>query len=183
MSGFEGALDIQKKTAHALEQERPDLLKRRQDWFDGQLDLDPARLVFIDETGLSTKMLRLRGRALCGERCRSTIPHGHWKTTTFSGADWMEFNIVCPHIQYMRTDGLIYRATGHPFLAIRIFVAKMPDYARYTARLRSVAKSGIARQFRRRVILEWAVCRPAALARRYGRSKRLPASRPDSNSS
>lgn len=39
-------------TAHALEQERPDLLKRRQDWFDGPLDVDPARLVFIDETGL-----------------------------------------------------------------------------------------------------------------------------------
>jgi hypothetical protein len=41
-------------------------LKRRQEWFDGQLDLDPARLVFIDETGLSTKMSRLRGRALRG---------------------------------------------------------------------------------------------------------------------
>lgn len=51
-----------KKTAHAMEQERPDHLKRRQDWCDGQLDLDPARLVFIDETGLSTKMSRLRGR-------------------------------------------------------------------------------------------------------------------------
>jgi transposase len=79
-------LDIQKKTAHALEQERADLLKQRQDWFDGQLDLDPAKLVFIDETGLSTKMSRLRGRALRGERCRSAVPHGHWKTTTFTGA-------------------------------------------------------------------------------------------------
>jgi transposase len=69
-----------------LEQERPDLLRRRRDWFDRQLDLDPARLVFIDETGLSTKMSRLRGRALCGQRCRSPIPHGHWKTTTFTGA-------------------------------------------------------------------------------------------------
>jgi hypothetical protein len=39
-----------------LEQERPDLLKRRQDWFEAQFDFDPARLVFIDETGLSTKM-------------------------------------------------------------------------------------------------------------------------------
>jgi DDE superfamily endonuclease len=54
--------------------------------FDAQLDFDPARLVFIDETGLSTKMSRLRGRAPCGERCRSPIPHGHWKTTTFTGA-------------------------------------------------------------------------------------------------
>jgi transposase len=69
-----------------LEQERPDLLKRRRDWFNGQLDLDPVRLVFIDETGLSTKMSRLRGRSPCGERCRAAIPHGHWKTTTFTGA-------------------------------------------------------------------------------------------------
>ena len=61
-------------------------MKRRQDWFDGQLDLDPATLVFIDETGLSTKMARLRGRAPRGERCRAGVPHGHWKTTTFTGA-------------------------------------------------------------------------------------------------
>ena len=54
MSGCEGAAGHSKKTAHALEQERPDLLKRRQDWFDGQLDFDPARLVFIDEASLST---------------------------------------------------------------------------------------------------------------------------------
>jgi hypothetical protein len=39
-----------------LEQERPGLLKQRQEWFDDQLDLDPERLVFIDETGLNTKM-------------------------------------------------------------------------------------------------------------------------------
>ncbi len=42
--------------------------------------------MFIDETGLSTKMARLRGRAPRGERCRAGVPHGHWKTTTFTGA-------------------------------------------------------------------------------------------------
>jgi len=31
-------------------------------------------------------MARLRGRSLKGERCRAAIPHGHWKTTTFTGA-------------------------------------------------------------------------------------------------
>ncbi|MER8422087.1 IS630 family transposase, partial [Mesorhizobium sp. M1329] len=77
---------FKKKSAHALEQGRLDILKRRRDWFDGQLDLDPAKLVFIDETGLSTKMARLRGRAPRGERCRAGVPHGHWKTTTFTGA-------------------------------------------------------------------------------------------------
>lgn len=49
-------------------------------------ELDPQRLVFIDETGASTKMARLYGRSLCGQRCRAPIPHGHWKTTTFTGA-------------------------------------------------------------------------------------------------
>lgn len=55
-------------------------------WFDGQTDLHPDKLVFIDETGASTKMARLRGRAPRGERCRASVPHGHWKTTTFTAA-------------------------------------------------------------------------------------------------
>ena len=72
----------QKKTAHANEQDRPDILKRREEWFDGQLDLDPERLVFIDETWASTNMARRHGRCQRGERLRSGVPHGHWKTTT-----------------------------------------------------------------------------------------------------
>jgi transposase len=42
--------------------------------------------VFIDETWASTKMARTHGRAPRGERLRSPIPHGHWKTTTFVAA-------------------------------------------------------------------------------------------------
>jgi hypothetical protein len=42
--------------------------------------------VFIDETGPSTKMARLRGRAKRGQRCRAAVPHGHWQTATFTGA-------------------------------------------------------------------------------------------------
>ena len=75
--------DREKKTAHAAEQDRPDVLKRREDWFEGQLELDPARLVFVDETGATTNMARLRGRAPKGQRLRAGIPKGHWKTTTF----------------------------------------------------------------------------------------------------
>jgi transposase len=58
---------------------------RRQAWFESQLDLDPARLVFLDETGATTKMARRHGRARRGERLRASVPHGHWKTTTFIG--------------------------------------------------------------------------------------------------
>jgi transposase len=57
----------------------------RENWLDDQDDLDPERLIFIDESGLSTKMARLRGWAPKGERCRAAIPHGHWKTITFVG--------------------------------------------------------------------------------------------------
>lgn len=45
--------------------------------------LEPDRLVFIDETGTTTKMTRLRGRCLKGRRLRSKAPFGHWKTQTF----------------------------------------------------------------------------------------------------
>ena len=58
----------------------------RQAWRAAQPNLDPARLVFIDETGASTKMARLRGRSRRGTRCVASVPHGHWKTTTFVGA-------------------------------------------------------------------------------------------------
>jgi transposase len=75
---------VQKKTAHAAEQDREDVREARQAWFDGQLDFDPDKLIFIDETGASTKMARLRGRSRRGERCRAAVPHGHWKTTTFT---------------------------------------------------------------------------------------------------
>ena len=61
-------------------------MKKREAWFEGQIDLDPGRLVFVDETGADTRMARLRGRAPKGERCRASVPHGHWKTTTFTGA-------------------------------------------------------------------------------------------------
>ena len=72
-----GAGSRSKKTAHASEQARPDVAARRQAWFDGQPEFDPERLIFIDESGASTKMARLRGRAPRGERCRAALPHGH----------------------------------------------------------------------------------------------------------
>jgi transposase len=58
------------------------VLRRRKAWFEGQLDLYPERLVFIDETWTSTKMARSHGRCRKGQRLRMGLPHGHWKTTT-----------------------------------------------------------------------------------------------------
>jgi transposase len=94
----------EKKTAHASEQERPDVVKRRQAWFARQLDLDPDRLVFIDETWASTNMARRHGRAPRGQRLRMSVPHGHWKTTTFI-AGLRNTGMVAPFV----IDGAVNR--------------------------------------------------------------------------
>jgi transposase len=46
----------------------------------------PERLIFIDETGTTTKMTRLRGRARLGQRLKMKAPFGHWGTQTFIAA-------------------------------------------------------------------------------------------------
>ena len=51
-----------------------------------QPKLKAPRLVFIDETAVTTKMVRHYGRAPRGERLVSSVPHGHWKTLTFVAA-------------------------------------------------------------------------------------------------
>ena len=58
------------------------MAERRAHWHE-QLAAEPvAALVFVDESGANTKMTRLRGRALGGERLLARIPHGHYQTST-----------------------------------------------------------------------------------------------------
>ena len=57
-------------------------MKQRRDWFACQLEFDPSRLVFIDETGASTNLSRKSGRCRRGRRLRAALPHGHYKTVT-----------------------------------------------------------------------------------------------------
>ena len=57
-------------------------MKQRRDWFARQLEFDPSRLVFIDETGASTNLSRKSGRCRRGRRLRAAVPHGHYKTVT-----------------------------------------------------------------------------------------------------
>jgi transposase len=65
----------------------------RQCWKAGQAGLDPRRLIFVDETGTSTKMVRTHGRCRRGQRLIGKAPFGHWKTTTFTAG--------------LRCDGLV----------------------------------------------------------------------------
>ena len=61
------------------------MASRRAAWLKTQAALDPARLLFIDETGVTTKMARRYGRAKRGQRCGAWVP-GQWNTTTLSVA-------------------------------------------------------------------------------------------------
>ena len=77
------------KTLLASETDRADVVRARRVWRDHRqpwMKKRPERLVFIDETGTTTKMTRLRGRARKGQRLRMKAPFGHWGTQTFIAA-------------------------------------------------------------------------------------------------
>jgi len=71
---------------HASEQDRPDVQADRALWREGQGNLDPARLIFLDETGVNTRMARRNGRCLIGERLICKEPLIGWKAMTFVAA-------------------------------------------------------------------------------------------------
>jgi transposase len=70
----------------AGERDRPDVARRRAQWVKYQDRVDPARLVFIDETWTRTNMAALRGWAPRGSRLIGKVPHGRWRTMTFLAA-------------------------------------------------------------------------------------------------
>jgi len=94
---------------HATEQDRADIAAARSEWRDNQPTLDPARLVFIDETWIKTNMTRPMGRAERGKRVVGAVPFGRWHTLTFL-AGLRHDGIVAPCV----FDGAI---NGELFLA------------------------------------------------------------------
>jgi hypothetical protein len=71
------------KTLFASEQDRPDVALARPLRAAGQADLDVTRLVFVDETGTTTSMVRTHGWGRKGQKLLGKTPHGHWMTQTF----------------------------------------------------------------------------------------------------
>lgn len=107
--------DAQKKVLKATEQQRPDVAQRRAEWRVWQCGIDPARLIFIDETWVKTNMTRLRGRAAEGERLVCHVPHGHWKTTTFLAALRVS-GLTAPLVVDGAINGELFRGWGEQHL-------------------------------------------------------------------
>jgi transposase len=78
-----------------VERKRDDVVRARRRWVREQGLLDPAHLVFIDETAVTTNMLRLNGWSPRGERLIGDVPMGHWETVTFI-AGLRQTGIVAP---------------------------------------------------------------------------------------
>ena len=73
------------------------------------IPMDPARLIFIDESGAKTNMTLLYGRTFGGERLVDYAPHGHWSTTTMIGALRVNGVGACMTLEGA-LDGLAFRA-------------------------------------------------------------------------
>ena len=105
-----------KKALHAAEQDRPDVAATRAALKADQPKLKASRLVFIDETAVTTKMVRLYGRAPRGERLVAKVPHGHWKTLTLIAALRVD-GVTAPYVIDGAMDGPAFIAYVEQVLA------------------------------------------------------------------
>lgn len=90
-------------------------MRRRKRWLRASRRLDPARLVFIDETWIKTNMAPIRGWGPKGERLLGFAPHGRWHTLTFLAA--LRINALTePCVVEGPINGVIFRAYIEQFL-------------------------------------------------------------------
>lgn len=106
----EGAgVDSKKKTLIAAEQKRADVAEARADWKATQGQIDPDRVIFIDETWAKTNMTRTYARSDRGTRVIEEVPNGRWETTTFIGAIRAS-GFIAPLVVEGAINGAIFKA-------------------------------------------------------------------------
>lgn len=82
----EAGAAAEKKSLHAVERDTEANLKRREEFVARIQSIPPERLIFLDESGITTSMTRLYARGTGGKRIREATPGGHWKIMTILGA-------------------------------------------------------------------------------------------------
>jgi transposase len=78
-------LPLKKKTPHASERDTPEVREQRREFAEEVGPIEPKRLVFVDETGVTTAMTPAYGRAPVGERVEATAP-ASWESVTVIAA-------------------------------------------------------------------------------------------------
>ena len=105
----------QKKSLHAAERDTPENLIRRQEFLAAIVEVEPEHLVFLDETGLTTSMTRLYGRAPAGVRVAEAARIAFDVVTLIAALRLT--GMVAPMTIPAATDGEIFRAYVGHFLA------------------------------------------------------------------
>ena len=98
-----------KKTVRPSEHDRPDVAAARVAWHAAAPTWDVAHLVVLDETGITTNLLRRYGRAPRGARGHDHAPCGRWQTSTFLAA-WLVTGLTAPGVFDGAIDGESFRA-------------------------------------------------------------------------
>jgi transposase len=84
--GEKAGAAVEKKSLHARERDTETNQLKRQQFIERIRATPPERLIFLDESGVTTSMTGLRGRCLGGQRTHEATPGGHWKIMTILGA-------------------------------------------------------------------------------------------------
>lgn len=94
----------------AAEQSRPDVAAAREAFLAETLaGVRLSDVVVVDESYVTTKLTRLRGRSRRGTRLRARVPHGHWKLLTVLAAISVSGVVVAATVD-AATDGDVFLA-------------------------------------------------------------------------
>jgi transposase len=91
-------ITVKKKSPHAAERDRPEVQRERRKFRREITRIAPGRLVFVDETGVTTALTPRYGRALRGERVGGPTP-ASWESVTVIaalGADGVRAPLALP---------------------------------------------------------------------------------------
>ena len=99
----------EKKSLHAIERDREENRKRREEFLQRLQTVPPEKLIFLDESGVTTQMTRGYARASGGRRVHEATPGGHWKILTILSALSLRGLLATMTIEEA-TDGDIFLA-------------------------------------------------------------------------
>jgi transposase len=98
-----------KKSLHARERDTEANLRRREEFLRQIGAIELKRLIFLDESGVTTQMTRLYARCQGGGRIHEGAPEGHWKVLTTLGAMSLEGMVATMTVE-AATDGDVFEA-------------------------------------------------------------------------
>jgi transposase len=117
--GEKAGAAVEKKSLHASERDTEANRVKREQFIERIRATPPERLIFLDESGVTTSMTRLRGRCIGGQRIHEATPGGHWKIMTILGAMSLS-GMVATMIIEEATDADIFLAYVEQVLSPRL---------------------------------------------------------------